>query len=169
MAVMQVNIARLSEGRHSHQFRVAPVDLGLNDDYVGEVIVDADLDRTGRQIMLMAHFEATGTFTCDRCLESFTSLLEGDYWILYVPEGTSIPAEAVDGEVQTVPADAQLITLDEDVRQFVELAVPSKLLCRDECQGLCPRCGRNWNTGRCTCDQQESDPRWDALKKLTNS
>jgi uncharacterized protein len=169
MAVMQVNIARLSEGRHTHQFRVAPADLGLGENYVGDVVVDATLDRTGRQIILLAWFQATGKFTCDRCLEPFASSLAGHYRILYVPEGTSIPTEAVDGEVQTVPAEAQVITLDEDVRQYVELAVPSKLLCRDDCQGLCPRCGKNWNTGRCACDQQESDPRWDALKKLTNS
>jgi uncharacterized protein len=95
--------------------------------------------------------------------------MEGDYRILYVPDGTSMPVEAVEGEVQTVPADAQVISLDEDARQYIQLAVPSKLLCRDDCSGLCPRCGKNWNTGPCSCDQQDTDSRWDALKKLTKS
>lgn len=169
MAVMQINIARFSEGRHSHRFDVIPADLGLGEPYAGRIVVDADLDRAGRQILLHSSFRAEGSFVCDRCLESFTRSLAGEYRILYVPEGTSIPAEAVEGEVQTVPADAQVITLDEDVRQFLQLAVPSKLLCQDDCRGLCPRCGKNWNTEPCTCDQQEIDPRWDALKKLTKS
>lgn len=169
MAVMQINIARLSEGRHEHRFEVEPEDLGLSDAYSGPIVVDTVLDRSGRQLLLRAEFKAAGSFTCDRCVEPFVAALSGEYRILYVPEGTSIPAEAVEGEVQTVPADAQVITLDEDVRQYVELAIPKKLLCRDDCKGLCPRCGKNWNTTRCDCEQQESDPRWDALKKLTNS
>ncbi|MCU0453237.1 MAG: DUF177 domain-containing protein [Bacteroidetes bacterium] len=169
MAVMQVNIARLSEGRHSHQFEVTPADLGLGEPYSGRIFVDVDLDRSGRQILLHSRFRASGSFICDRCLESFTGPMEGDYRILYVPDGTSMPVEAVEGEVQTVPADAQVISLDEDARQYIQLAVPSKLLCRDDCSGLCPRCGKNWNTGPCSCDQQDTDSRWDALKKLTKS
>lgn len=169
MGLIQINIARLSEGRHSHQFDVTPGDLGLGESYVGTIRVETDLDRTGRQIILATRFEAAGAYVCDRCLEPFTTPLIGDYRILYVPEGTSLPVEAVDGEVQTVPSDAQVITLDEDVRQFVELAVPKKLLCRTDCRGLCPQCGLNWNTGSCDCEQAEPDPRWDALKKLSKS
>ncbi len=168
MAVMQIHIARLSEGRHSHQFEVTPADLDLGGSFVGPLRVEADLDRTGRQILVQARFSAVGAFVCDRCLESFRMPLEGSYAILYVPEGTSMPVEAVDGEVQTVPSDAQVVALDEDVRQFVQLAVPTKLLCRDDCRGLCPQCGRNWNAGPCACDEPVSDTRWDALKKLRN-
>ena len=169
MALIQINIARLSEGRHSHRFEVSPADLSLGKAYSGLVQIETELNRSGRQFLLQTRFEAAGAFICDRCLETFTTPLTGTYRILYVPEGTAPPGEAADGEVQTVPADAQVITLDEDVRQYVELAVPGKLLCRDDCRGLCPQCGRNWNVGSCSCQQAEPDSRWDALKKLTNS
>ena len=41
-----------------------------------------------------------------------------------------------------------------------------KVLCREDCKGLCPKCGRNLNEGPCGCDLHEEDPRWDALKGL---
>jgi uncharacterized protein len=61
------------------------------------------------------------------------------------------------------------IDLDDDVRQYILLAIPQKLLCRDECQGFCPTCGVNKNIVSCTCGAQEEDSRWDALKKLSHN
>jgi uncharacterized protein len=58
------------------------------------------------------------------------------------------------------------IDLNELLREQFYLALPMKPLCRDECKGLCPQCGTNWNTGACTCTTQWEDPRLAALKGL---
>ncbi|MEK6650659.1 MAG: DUF177 domain-containing protein [Bacteroidota bacterium] len=166
---MQINIARIAEGAHHHTFEALPSDLELDEPFVGPIRVGAEFNRTGRQYLLHASFESKGVFTCDRCLDRFDLPLTGSYRILYVPESSSAPATGKSGEVQTVPSDAQVITLDEDLRQFLELAIPKKLLCREECQGLCPTCGTNLNTGSCSCEKSATDPRWDALKKLSKS
>jgi uncharacterized protein len=52
------------------------------------------------------------------------------------------------------------------MREQFYLALPMKPLCRDDCQGLCPTCGINWNKGTCDCTNQWEDPRLAALKAL---
>ena len=49
------------------------------------------------------------------------------------------------------------------------LAAPAFALCREDCKGLCPRCGADLNAGPHDCATQTADPRWDALKKLNVS
>ena len=51
-------------------------------------------------------------------------------------------------------------------RDAVAEAVPATLLCREDCAGLCPQCGADLNAGPCGCEQEEHDPRWDALKSV---
>jgi len=46
------------------------------------------------------------------------------------------------------------------------LAAPLKAICREDCRGLCPHCGRNLNLEQCTCAEPIEDPRWEALKGL---
>jgi len=50
----------------------------------------------------------------------------------------------------------------------IVLSMPSRLLCRPDCAGLCQRCGRNLNEGPCEC-KPEADPRWEALQNLTSN
>jgi len=60
------------------------------------------------------------------------------------------------------------LDLDELVIEQLELALPVRLLCREECRGLCDQCGTNFNEQQCNC-QPPIDPRWQALADLKNS
>jgi uncharacterized protein len=51
------------------------------------------------------------------------------------------------------------------LREQVLLAVPLKVICRQDCKGLCPQCGKNLNTESCSC-AEPTDERWSALKEL---
>lgn len=57
-----------------------------------------------------------------------------------------------------------LLDIGEYVRTAVILELPSRFLCREECKGLCPKCGADLNAATCSCGDKEPDPRWDALK-----
>ena len=46
------------------------------------------------------------------------------------------------------------------------MAVPMKPLCREDCQGLCPECGKDLNLGPCAGAHETVDPRWEALRAL---
>ena len=58
------------------------------------------------------------------------------------------------------------IDLGQMMREQFFLVLPMKPLCQDECKGLCPACGINWNKGACNCSNQSEDPRLAALKAL---
>jgi uncharacterized protein len=63
--------------------------------------------------------------------------------------------------------DGSAIDVDEIVKEQILLAVPTRMLCREDCKGICPECGADRNTGECNCVTNDIDPRWAALKKLT--
>jgi len=69
-------------------------------------------------------------------------------------------------EVQYLSPDTNIIDLGEDVRQFLILSLPLKILCREDCAGLCPVCGANRNRSSCSCTTEEGDPRWAELKRF---
>jgi len=64
-----------------------------------------------------------------------------------------------------VPRRSAVLDLGAAAREELLLAVPQYVVCREDCRGLCPRCGADLNAGPCGCTR-EPDPRWAALTKL---
>ena len=61
------------------------------------------------------------------------------------------------------------IDITEAVLKQIFLNLPMKFVCREDCQGFCPHCGINLNTGKCSCADDQIDPRWEKLKILLDS
>jgi len=106
---------------------------------------------------------------CARCLESVRHALLGDFDLLFRPLGADAgPAErslaAPDTEIGYYQGEG--LVLEDVLREQVLLSLPARTLCRQDCKGLCPRCGRNRNTESCACEESSSDPRWTALSDL---
>ena len=100
---------------------------------------------------------------CDRCAAEFDRELEIPIDAVLVTELAN--EENEDEWVFTLEGDSA--DLDDIVRTIFVLNMDSKLLCSDDCKGLCCRCGKNLNDGPCGC-QKEIDPRLAALKQLLN-
>jgi uncharacterized protein len=169
MAEFRINISNLSEGIHEYHFEAEPSKIGLDEHFCGIIKVEVNLDKGIGQIFLQAEILAEGSFFCDRCLENFHQELNTAYSMMYVQGARSTVDLDKEEEIQILTADMNYIDLDDDVRQYILLTVPQKLLCREECQGFCPICGVNKNIASCTCDDQEMDSRWDELKKLSHN
>ena len=58
------------------------------------------------------------------------------------------------------------LDIDEQLREQIEMEFPMRFLCREDCKGLCPKCGKNLNEGECDCDHTDFDPRLEPLRKL---
>jgi len=58
------------------------------------------------------------------------------------------------------------LDLTELVREQILLNLPEQTFCNPDCKGLCPKCGQNRNLIDCNCEENETDPRWAALKNL---
>ena len=100
---------------------------------------------------------------CDRCAAEFDREMELPIDAVLVTELAN--EENEDEWVFTLEGDSA--DLDEIVRTIFVLNMNSKLLCSDDCKGLCCRCGKNLNDGPCSCEK-EIDPRLAALKQLLN-
>jgi uncharacterized protein len=98
---------------------------------------------------------------CRRCLAPVDVPLSQKVGLVFVPE------DEADGDEDCylIPRRATALDLSEAVREELLLAVPQFVECRDDCRGLCPRCGADLNAGPCGC-RPEMDPRWAALTKL---
>ncbi len=108
-------------------------------------------------------------WACARCLEPVTLDVKRDFDLLYRPLGV----DAGRAELSVTAAEAEVsyyegegLLLEDVLREQVLLAVPLKALCREDCKGLCPHCGKNLNHGECSCAEPVEDPRWNALKEI---
>lgn len=97
------------------------------------------------------------TAPCDRCGEMSTERVTCDLAYVLVE---SLAGEERD-DYLVVP-DA-VLDVDEVVRTDALLAQPTKHLCREDCKGLCSRCGANLNHGKCACPAERNNPFAEAL------
>lgn len=108
---------------------------------------------------------------CARCLEPVGREVDRDFDLLYRPQG----ADAGREEISVTQAEAEIgyyrgegLLLEDVLQEQILLAVPYKVVCREECKGLCPQCGQNLNQGKCQCPTAPADERWTALRDLKN-
>ena len=99
--------------------------------------------------------------TCDRCATAFDREIELPINVVLVTEMANEENE----DEWVFPLEGDSADLDDIVRTVFVLNLDSKLLCKEDCKGLCHRCGKNLNDGPCNC-QKELDPRFAALKQL---
>ena len=98
---------------------------------------------------------------CDRCASPFDRDVTIPLEVVLVTEMANEENE----DEWVFPLEADSADLDDIVRTVFVLNLDSKLLCREDCKGLCHRCGKNLNDGPCDC-RKELDPRFAALKQL---
>ncbi|MBW3611645.1 MAG: DUF177 domain-containing protein [Actinobacteria bacterium] len=94
---------------------------------------------------------------CRRCLGPVTGTLSAPILEIYETHPT---------EGETQPLQGELIDLEPVAREAVLLGLPLAPLCRDDCAGLCPRCGADRNQSPCDCSTDVVDARWSALDDL---
>ena len=97
---------------------------------------------------------------CDRCLSAFERAYE-------VPLEHILVATLEDEENdEYILLDQYQLDLADLTMADILLELPYKSLCREDCRGLCPMCGKNLNEGLCGCTRQSVDPRLDVLRQL---
>ena len=103
------------------------------------------------KLKLKLSFEASFRGFCDRCLEDADFSIE------------------CDGEYEYEAGDTDKVDTEELINEEIMQKWPMKVLCSEDCKGLCLKCGRNLNTGTCECDTFIPDPRMAAIKDIFES
>lgn len=149
--------------------RVPPVELRLGgQDYrvePAEPEVDLRITRSlsGLHLALRTTVDLVGP--CWRCLEEARVHLDVESEEL-AAEGR--PADApFDEDLDSAYVAELRLDLAGWARDAIAEAVPATILCREDCAGLCPTCGGDLNAVDCGCVVVQTDPRWDALRELS--
>lgn len=130
------------------------------------------LKPTRRGIELDAHFETVVHQSCSRCLAGVDAPVDADFRLFLVPppdeDGEQafepIPDDDPDA-VDLYPLEGTSVDLSEVLREQIDLALPPRSLCREDCKGLCAGCGAELNTEPCRCPPAR-DERFGALEQL---
>ncbi len=139
----------------------APVLEGLELDFAAPLRVRGRLTASGEgRYFWQGVLETQVAGSCRRCLTPVAVSVSADVGVLFSHD------DAVeDPAAYPIPSGAVELDLSTMVREELLLAAPTYLLCRDDCRGLCARCGKDLNDGPCSCEP-EPDPRWAALRAL---
>ena len=129
---------------------------------VSEPVVAQGVVRNTAGVLLMkGNVTTTIHGICDRCAAEFDRFIDFPIDVVLVTELSNEENE----DEWVFPLEGDSADLDDIVRTVFVLNLDSKLLCKDDCKGLCHRCGKNLNDGPCGC-QKELDPRFAALRQL---
>lgn len=140
------------------------LDLEQYTPYRGHVHVQGGINKIGSEVYLRVRVSGHALATCDRCLSVFERTFAEECLWIYTPDPDLI---AQDQEDIYLLAPGQLeIDIAREVRESLIVMLPIKMLCAEDCKGLCPRCGVNLNYETCTCQFEEIDPRWAKLAKF---
>lgn len=119
----------------------------------------------GDAIAVSGQIRANITVACGNCLESFILPLSTDISEAYYNQSQ----EGVEAGEEWIPYSGDFIDITPEVVRNILLELPMRLVCKEECRGLCPGCGENLNSSRCTCSKENIDPRLAKLKSLLDA
>jgi uncharacterized protein len=122
-----------------------------------------------QQFRLVGRVKTVIELSCSRCLDGFAASVDEAFDVLYLPHtpaGSGEERMVEDDDLSTAFYSDNVIDLGQLMQEQCYLAVPMKPLCRDDCRGLCPVCGTNFNTGSCECRPAWVDSRLAVLEQL---
>ena len=129
--------------------QMAPVDLGRSLlRFAEQVEFVGQATNTGRRIVVRGSAKGRAMAVCDRCLEEFAMDLATPIGESYYRVDEA-PADPDDDE--RIYGEDDIIDISSDIEQAFLLTLPIRIVCRDDCRGLCPGCGRNLNAEECSC------------------
>ena len=134
-----------------------------------EVRLEGNVRPVGDNYLVDGRTSASGKLSCGRCLEPVRWQMDSTFDLEFaLSDSAPLDPELALGEtdLNVVYLEQPFLDLEKLAIEQVVLEMPIRVLCSEECAGLCSRCGANRNVeGACRCEP-EADPRWAALKDL---
>ena len=124
------------------------------------VVAEVRLESVVEGILATGEVEAGATFRCARCLKEMPADVEVELTELFYAPGHG------EGEDDAYRVIGLELDLEPAVRDAVTLALPLNPVCKQDCKGICARCGKDLNFEGCECGADDVDPRWAALDAL---
>ena len=158
-------LLRGEKNRITFDYKLAPIPMDrvqFKDDahVVGEITDSAGYMHLSAKAHLAYKAE------CDRCLDAVDGEFVLDFERVVADEGTLTEEQIEDNVDEYVIVENGRLDIDEQLAEALLLDFPRKILCDDDCPGLCPKCGKSLKYGKCNCPEKEIDPRLAILATL---
>jgi uncharacterized protein len=167
---MIIDLINLEGSSHPFEFSIPADEIDLGTENV-RLLSDVSAVGTVTKHIVQTDVEGTiradAEIDCTRCLNPVAAPLDITFDVSFVTEDnfTAEKETALDADdLETDVFGGDKLDLKELVREQVLLDLPGQLFCREDCKGLCQKCGANRNLIDCKCEETETDPRWAALK-----
>lgn len=137
-----------------------PLDYSENGYTVnGDAVIVGKVKDMGGYMRLDADCKVGYHTQCARCLKPVDGVCSIEF-----SRDVALQLESENEEEEyLLVGEGSLINIDEAVSQELLLSLPLRSLCKEDCAGLCPKCGCDLNVTKCSCVTKEIDPRWAAL------
>jgi len=148
-----INLATLADGTSRLEARATAEELQLPpDQWPGGVEATLGVDRTGNLVSVRGRLRSAARLECVRCLRPFDLPMVVDLTVVADrAAGRGRFEEDLEADRYMVFHDGRQLDLREQARESLLLELPITPHCREECRGLCPRCGADLNEGSCAC------------------
>ncbi len=135
--------------------------------FLQPVHAELKVTKIGEEIFIKGKITSCLSFVCSRCLVPFEFPVDSNYDLVYIPEEIEGMKEHLeDGDAHKLFYYSSKIDIEEVVLEQLNLVFPPKPLCSEDCQGICPVCGKIIQSSDCACETKSSDPRLDKLKSF---
>ena len=146
------------------------IDYMLSPEKLDGIVFDTDAHIVGSltdnagymRLRLVAEIGYSGE--CARCLAPVTGVFSLDFERTVVVQGVLTDEQLEEHFDEYAVLDGSMLDVDEQLGEELILSFPTKLLCTDDCPGMCPKCGKPRREGDCDCPKKEVDPRLAILK-----
>jgi uncharacterized protein len=143
-----------------YSFSMDNTEVGGVYPFVSPIMVKGEAQNRAGLVDIVFDVSFTYKRPCDRCNKEVERSLnyQFDHRLAVSLEG--------DENDDYIEVPDHTLNIDELVSTDVILNLPVKFLCKEDCKGICFKCGKNLNEGDCNCSEKEIDPRLEALKEL---
>lgn len=124
----------------------------------GEINFSGTAENIDGSIRIKGLLKADYSTKCFRCLNDIKRHIEINIKETFTAE--------TGGYKDSYPLNGDILSFDDAIRDNIFLNLPMKVICEEECKGLCPSCGKDLNKESCNCSNRMTDPRMDKLKDL---
>jgi uncharacterized protein len=169
-----LNIKDLPDGVNRLEFLTEARDFAIDYagvDPVGTLRAEAEVTKSNDQIIFRGKVTAPLKLLCSRCAEEYEKAIESEFAFVLAFVAPQQEEELQDEDSEDfyfIPEGTIEYDFASQIRDLLILAVEIKPLCKDDCRGICPTCGKNLNFEQCDCNKEEIDERWLPLKDLTD-
>lgn len=170
---LEINLGKIRSVKGTHQvyrLETDTFDFLVPDWQLSQPLtVSLQAVNEGRYIELSGQAKTVVEGQCSRCLDKVNQKVEVIIaeQLLYAKDTEQYKHLAIgELEEQFYIYKSDYFDVAPIVREAILAALPMKILCQEDCRGLCLQCGQNLNHGQCKCDTTEIDPRLAILAKL---